>query len=446
MAYHAPDNGLLFLSEVMMTQSALTVVTYIIPSQRLALEELLDVIGNDVLGAGANTYISFNSLSAVHFACWCVLRSTADSANPNNIYPDTLVLETNYDGDLGAHLDELITKGGKALDAVYGHCQDWPSGGASDRSAVLAYFAKHTVATTAFYIGCPRHTVGDILNARGVREELETFLDTEDKKAPLTQSTPGQILSKVQAFLSSGSSVKPVASEVTLEAQSRESIRNLILTVAIALPLVLILLPFILIFYIVLRINEIRDAKLVEPPLPVDPRLFGKEDIFIQNHLTTLVDVKPGKFRLYTLKTVLWLISILAKTVFITGQLGGIPTIHFARWLFLENNRRLLFFSNYDGSWASYLGDFVDKANYGLTAVWSNTDRFPPSENLAFGGAQHIEAFKDWSRQHNVYAAVWYSAYTDETIMNLKNDIQIRDSVMSANLSDADIEALLQRF
>ncbi|MEO8448438.1 MAG: hypothetical protein ABI647_01535 [Gemmatimonadota bacterium] len=429
-----------------MSQNALSVVTYVKPSERDALERVLDVIGNDVRGAGANTYVSFAELTTVHFACWVVLRSTPDSANPANVYPDTLVLEMNFDGDLAAHLDEIVTKGGKALDAVYGHCVDWPARGSADRNAVVAYLRQHSVATTAFYVGCPGHTVGDIQNARAVREELATFLDGEEQAATLSGAKPRDILTRIQQYLATRAQMKPVVSQETLDAQGRRGIRNAILAALIGVPIVIVASPLLLVWYVALRIRERRDAQLVQSPLPVDPRLFGKEDVFTQNHLTTLVDVKPGTFRLGTLKAVLWLVNILAKTVFIDGQLGGIPSIHFARWLFLENDRRLLFFSNYDGSWASYLGDFVDKANYGLTAVWSNTDRFPASKHLAFGGAQHIEAFKQWSRQHNVYAAVWYSAYPQETIQNLRSDIRIRDSVLKDRLGDSDVAALLQRF
>ena len=158
---------------------------------------------------------------------------------------------------------------------------------------------------------------------------------------------------------------------------------NAVLLGIIALPLLIVLLPLILLFFIVLRIQEFVDAQApLPPPLPVDPRLFAHEDVYIMNHLTTMVNVKPGAFRLRTLKVILWVVNLLAKAYFTTGNIGGIPTIHFARWLLMENDRRLLFFSNYDGSWASYLGDFVDKANYGLTAIWSNTDRFPPSQFL----------------------------------------------------------------
>jgi hypothetical protein len=156
-----------------------------------------------------------------------------------------------------------------------------------------------------------------------------------------------------------------------------------------------------------------------------------------------MVNVKPGPFRLGTLKVILWVVNLLAKAYFTTGNIGGIPTIHFARWLLLENDCRLLFFSNYDGSWASYLGDFVDKANFGLTAIWSNTDRFPPSQFLFWGGAQQIEPFKAWSREHNLYAAVWYSAYPDETLWNLQKDVRLRDTI-GQHLNEAQAQQLLQ--
>ncbi len=428
-----------------MSQNALSVITPINPADRKALEDLLDVIGNDIKGKGDNHYIQFTDLTTIHFACWVVLRSAPDTEAPARSYPDTLVLETNFDGDLDSHLDELIARGGTALNAIYSACVGWPAGGTADPAAAKQYLKSHAVPTPAFYIGCPGHTLGNIRNAIAVREELEAFLDSEQEKQPLTGLSPGQVRQKLLTYLQQQAQAKPEISSETLEAQTKRSGRNVILALLIAVPILILTLPLLVIWYIVLRWHEVKDAgKPLPPPRPIDPRLFGKEDYCVQNHLTTLVEVKPGAFRLYTLKGILAVINLLAKTIFITGQLGGIPTIHFARWLLMDNDRRLLFFSNYDGSWASYLGDFVDKANYGLTAVWSNTDRFPPANNLARGGAQHIEAFKQWSREHNIYAAVWYSAYPDETLRNLKNDIRIRDQIAALNLSEADVTALLQ--
>ena len=431
-----------------MSQRALSVITRIQPAERKTLEDLLDVIGNDIDGKDLNHFIRFTDLTTVHFACWVVLRSAPDTDAPSHSYPDTLVLETNFDGDLDSHLDELIAHGGAALDAVYRCCEGWPAQGTAAPLLVKQYLTSHAVPTPAFYIGCPGQTLGSIRNAIAVREELETFLDAEEQRQPLSGLSPGEVRQRLLEYLRTGAQTRPEISQETLEAQSRRSLHNIILTlliVVLALPILFLLSPLILFWYIVLRRLEAGDAgRPIPAPLPIDPRLFGKEDFCVQNHLTTLVEVKPGAFRLYTLKGILAAINLLAKTIFITGQLGGIPTIHFARWILMDNDRRLLFFSNYDGSWASYLGDFVDKANYGLTAVWSNTDRFPPATNLAWGGAQHIEAFKQWSREHNVYAAVWYSAYPDETLRNLKNDIQIRDRIADPNLSEADVAAVLQ--
>src|SRR5262249_5555088 len=93
-------------------------------------------------------------------------------------------------------------------------------------------------------------------------------------------------------------------------------------------------------------------------------KLKNREDHrgLVQNQLTHVVAIKPGWFRMKTLKLVLWSIGFLARHYYNRGNLGGIPSIHYARWMILEKQRQLLFFSNFDGSWESYLGDFIDQA------------------------------------------------------------------------------------
>jgi hypothetical protein len=96
--------------------------------------------------------------------------------------------------------------------------------------------------------------------------------------------------------------------------------------------------------------------------------------------------VKPGVFRRVLLRGVLWAANLIARTS-THGSLSGIPSIHYAHWALIDRGRRLLFLSNYDGSWESYLGDFIDKASRGLTGVWSNTVGFPVTDYLIFKGA-----------------------------------------------------------
>ncbi len=44
-----------------------------------------------------------------------------------------------------------------------------------------------------------------------------------------------------------------------------------------------------------------------------------------------------------------------AGNLYPPGFLGTIGTIHFARWVTMPGSRDLVFLSNYDGSWESYL-------------------------------------------------------------------------------------------
>ena len=112
----------------------------------------------------------------------------------------------------------------------------------------------------------------------------------------------------------------------------------------------------------------------------------------------------------------------------IQGQLGGIPTIHFARWVILDD-RNVVFLSNYDGSWSSYLGDFVDRASLGLTAIWGNTKGFPRPRLLMFGGARDEQRFKSFARRAQVPSLAWYRAYPELSIPNIANNEVLRRGI-----------------
>ena len=141
----------------------------------------------------------------------------------------------------------------------------------------------------------------------------------------------------------------------------------------------------------------------------------------------------------------LWVINLAARLYWYKGSLGGIPTIHFARWVMIDNSRRLLFFSNFDGSWENYLGDFIDKAAVGLTAVWSNTVEFPKTEFLLLKGAKDEERFKEWARAKQVPTQVWYSAHANETVKNILDNFTMRNQIEPA-LNAADTESWLRLF
>ena len=152
-----------------------------------------------------------------------------------------------------------------------------------------------------------------------------------------------------------------------------------------------------------------------------------------QNHMTGISRMKPGRLRRFTLRLAFWVIGGLARTQFRPGFLGEIGTIHFARWVLLPGTDRLLFFSNYGGSWESYLEDFITKAHGGLTGVWSNTQGFPRASNLFLEGATDGDRFKRWARRQQQATPFWYSAYPHVTTTRIRANAAIRQGLASAS-------------
>jgi hypothetical protein len=195
-----------------------------------------------------------------------------------------------------------------------------------------------------------------------------------------------------------------------------------------------------------LRIKEISDRQddVVAESSAIQ-ELANREDFQVQNQLTHLVDVKPGLFRQGVLHAVLWLINLLAKYQYNQGQLGGITTIHFARWALFDGGKRLLFFSNYDGSWENYLDEFIDEASAGLTSVWSNTVGFPRANSLVWDGAKDEERFKSWTRAHQLPTQVWYSAYPTLTVSNILQNARICAGLAKRPATRDEMLAWLER-
>ena len=173
-------------------------------------------------------------------------------------------------------------------------------------------------------------------------------------------------------------------------------------------------------------------------------RLEAYEDLFNQNQFTQVLVMKPGKVRLITVQALMLFARTLIKNFFVKGKLMGIPTIHFARWVLIDNNKHMMFFSNFDGSWNQYLCDFIDKSGWGLTGIFSNTVNFPKTRFLFTGGAYDEEHFLAWSRGTQILTQVWYSAYHHLSIKNIVNNTLIRNELRK-NLSEKQAQLFLKK-
>ena len=136
------------------------------------------------------------------------------------------------------------------------------------------------------------------------------------------------------------------------------------------------------------------------------------------------------------------------------GFLGPTGVIHFARWFVIPKTDKLIFFSNYDGAWESYLEDFIEEAYQGVSGIWSNTVGFPKTDNL-FGvtilgigshrGANDGDRLRRWTRRQQYVSRVWYSAYTDVTLDRIRTNAAIRQGIAVAK-TEADAADWLSCF
>jgi len=422
-----------------MQQHGLTVVTEILPEMESDLKDILNEIGHDI---DENPHLHFYHLDSVHFLRWVIVPATTVRGNE---LPAQLVLSTNYDGPLDDHLLEIAEKENKGIRKVYTHCKGFPTD--PNPEIIAAWLKKHGKRNAAFYVGTVGKSQPQIKAEHQLREKIETDLQHRYPAQDWSGKSAGEWRAEIRSRLEEDEQTpfwKKKHHDTFLQNWGMVLLIGGVFALLAAMVIAWIYIPvwsaissvlvvgFFAFWFWRLRVLEKRDAAAFVPYANVSAEILKmnkREDYRVQNQITHLVTIKPGWVRQFALRTVLFLINILARTMFNKGNLAGIRSIHFARWVILDGGKRLLFFSNYDGSWESYLGEFIDRAAVGLTGVWSNTEGFPPTTGLVKAGARHSIEFKAWVRKQQIETQVWFSAYKTISVENVNNNTSIRNGL-----------------
>ena len=220
----------------------------------------------------------------------------------------------------------------------------------------------------------------------------------------------------------------------------------------------------LLALFLVVKCLELAEGRRFAPATDLvikreNPSVYEREEGGVnryQNHLASLTYVKPGIARAGFLRLTLLAIGLLSRFWFNQGRLGGIPTILAARWVLIKDargGRRLLFFSNYQGAWDSYLNEFIDMgAVIGLNAVWSNTfvkvdnteHDFPETKFYFWKGAEAEKLFKAYVRHSQIETIVWYSAYPRLSIINLNSNTNLRQALFKP-LAPCELDSVFHK-
>lgn len=375
----------------------------------------------------------------VHFARLALLRERGSSS-----FPPSLVLESNFDtphADTAeaqrAHLEQLARVELDPLRAAFAGCEGFTGSEPADELADKLH--ERLVPATACYEGHAARDLPRIALERRVRELCLDFLS----RAP--KDTPVRLFHSLRSHLRLRAAWDPTLRGLDLDApppsapdnavrsmRLRSGITPWFTNLAPALPLVGYLTK-ILTWQ---REDACYDLRAEYERFTDDDRrllreLAANEDHGLQNPLTHVVPLRAGgdaRRRVLALSHA-YIARMALRHFNDIGELGGIPSIHFAKWVLIDGGERLLFLSNYDGSWESYLGDFIDKADIGLNLAWACTLGYPKTVLLALGGARDEERFKAWSRSCQRPTPIFYSAYPDASVASVNNNTWIRHAL-----------------
>jgi hypothetical protein len=417
----------------MTPQSNFMVAAPIIPGQEAGLRAVLATMN---LSPGVvdpnNPLLPFARFDRLHVARLVILHD--ETLGDLRQYGETLanlpvwlVFLGDCDGPAETMLAEFVAQASPGLARIFEHCE-----GFNQHGDLLGWMQANSAKPAAQYVNWVGRTVQQIREEEALHAALRQRL-----KGGSTESA-------VEIHRRLAASVRQLGPALTPSARTpgpwlANRIGNLV-----GVPIALIaLLPFLILYapYFIWELRRRENSDAVVAPRPTPDHvgaLSVLEDHDVTNQFSAFGSVKPGWFRLSTLIFIFWVLNFSTRQIYTRGRLARVGTIHFARWVFMDNRRRLLFASNYDGSLDSYMDDFINKVAYGLNLVFSNGIGYPRTRFMLAGGAKEELTFKYYLRRHQVPTQVWYKAYPGLTTADLARNTQIREGIENQTMTEAE--------
>ncbi|MDO9164130.1 MAG: hypothetical protein Q8N35_16460 [Methylococcaceae bacterium] len=434
----------------MTPQSNFMIVAPVRDGQLDELRALLATMNRFIAHADPdNTLVPFGKFERLHFARFIIIEAkTADEIKAFGVTPrpwqPSLAFLGDCDGDRDSFLAELVEHAEHGLIEIFSLCEGYPD---PNSEGLLAWMLAHDVQPRASYVNWLGRTVKQVHEEAALHRSLSAYLQevVDDTYRNNPRALRQKLLSYVEMEKQAGRlTLTPPASTPI-----RWRIRNLLHMIGI--PLILLLLSPVFLIIAPIFALRLRMLERSDPELPIRPsrehikELSIQEDHDVTNQFNVFGDIKPGLFRLLTFKFLMLLTDYVARHIYNHGFLTRIRTIHFARWVFLDDNHRAFFASNYDGSHESYMDDFINKAGWGLNIAFGNAVGYPTTKWLIKGGAEREQQFKYTQRRHQFRSEVWYKAYPDLTATDLARNSRIRQGVEIRPSSDAEIRDWLSQ-
>ena len=430
----------------MTPQSQLTVIAPVESARERGLRDLLATLNSTPGNANPeNTVVPFASVPSIHYARFSILTdATLGDLNAYGLpvpqRPVYLAFVVDCDGPSHRMLADLVDRAGAGLRAIFSHCA-----GFNAEADLLTWMLDHDRPVAASYVNRVGRTVEQIKEENALQQALAARLNRTAFASPAdAQARRRELITFTRDEIEAGR-LRLTPPAPTPVGWRLAKLFNLLLGVLLgllALPFLIVLSPLLI---LMLRRREKHDPEVCpRPDRNALMELQRLEDFDVTNQYTAFGTLKPGRFRLWLATLVLAVIQFTARHIFTRGYLARVQTIHFARWVLLDDKTRVLFTSNYDGGHQAYMDDFINKVAWGLNVIFSNGLGWPKTEWLLFRGARREELFKFYQRRHQLESQVWYKAYPGLTLTNLTRNSLIRRGLQQRHMTDDEALAWLQ--
>jgi len=383
-----------------------------------------------------NGLVPFGRFEAIHVARFVVAddRTLDDRAAFPGLQASErilLIFLADCDGSGDELMARIAQEAGSGLREIFTHCDDFDA-----RADLLAWMRAHQTPPAAVYVNWVGRTVRQVREEAALREALHTEL--HERSTGIPSGDARRLHQQLRAAMTThGPKLTPVEPKTLAQ-----WIKLILLVLGLIVLAIVLFIPVIVIapfFLIVLRYREKTDPVIhARADAALTRRIAVGEDRDVTNPFSAIGSLKPGWFRLAITIVALWLVHLSGIIIYNRGRLARVSTIHFARWVLLDGNRRVFFASNYDGSLESYMDDFINKVAFGLNLVFSNGIAYPHTDFLVHRGAWREQEFKHFLHRRQVKTDVWYKAYTGLTNADLARNARIRQGLEQPNMSEAD--------
>ena len=407
-----------------MAPQTLTVLAAIRSGEEERLREDLRRIGDDIQGTrrqDTSVRIEFTRSRHIHFARFAILTDPDRGADRMR-----LLYSANFDGDLDSHLAELVAITSD-VDAIWGRCEAYT--GVDD---FPRFIRAHANEPAAFYIAFREETVAALQDITPARRRARTAAIAAPNTIPANRSAGSDHWRRMTAFVKrdrtgTSSRVRSLHCDPevrVLERLSRRAAHHRQPRPLSAVPLVepadrqpSAAAKVALLERVARQLHRAGAARArrrsAVGPGPSDTAdLQGGRDRAEPAHARHGRDAGTGRPRPCRDGG-----DRFVREAAVAARFAHRHQHDSLRQVARHRRRPpLMMVSDYDGSWESYIDEFAEMILSGLDAIWETSYGYPPD------GARDLPAFKRFLRSHQVPAEIFFSAYPEETVLNIVND------------------------